>query len=33
MRYKLKTPTEDDRRKKSRQQADYLDWWLNKKEK
>ena len=33
LRYKMRTPTEDDRRKKMRQQADYLDWWLNKKEK
>jgi DNA-directed RNA polymerase subunit M/transcription elongation factor TFIIS len=28
MRYKLKTPSDDERRKKQRQQADYLDWWL-----
>jgi DNA-directed RNA polymerase subunit M/transcription elongation factor TFIIS len=28
MRYKLKTPTDDERRKKQRHQADYLDWWL-----
>jgi len=33
LRYKLKAPVEDERRKRQRQQADYLDWWLNKKEK
>ena len=29
IRYKLKTPDEDERRKKSRQQSDYLQWWLS----
>ena len=29
IRYKLRTPTEDERRKKQRQQADYLEWWLS----
>ncbi len=33
-RLKARTPEEDERRKRSRQQADYLEWWLsgNKKE-
>jgi hypothetical protein len=29
IRYKQKTPIEDDRRKKQRQQSDYLEWWLS----
>jgi hypothetical protein len=29
MRYKQRTPVEDERRKKSRQQSDYLEWWLS----
>jgi hypothetical protein len=34
LRFKQKTPTDDDSRRKQRQQADYLDWWLkDKKEK
>lgn len=34
MRFKLKNVNGDDTRKKQRQQADYLDWWLkDKKEK
>jgi transcription initiation factor TFIIIB Brf1 subunit/transcription initiation factor TFIIB len=34
MRFKLKNAEGDDMRKKQRQQADYLDWWLQgKKEK
>ena len=28
-RFKAKTPEEDERRKRSRQQADYLEWWLS----
>jgi DNA-directed RNA polymerase subunit M/transcription elongation factor TFIIS len=28
MRFKLKNAGSDDARKKQRQQADYLDWWL-----
>ena len=28
-RHKQKTPNEDERRKKSRQQSDYLEWWLS----
>jgi DNA-directed RNA polymerase subunit M/transcription elongation factor TFIIS len=29
IRYKMKTPTDDERRKKQRQQSDYLEWWLS----
>ncbi|MGD0145685.1 MAG: hypothetical protein ABSB53_02380 [Nitrososphaerales archaeon] len=29
LRYKQKTPVEDERRKRSRQQSDYLEWWLS----
>jgi transcription initiation factor TFIIIB Brf1 subunit/transcription initiation factor TFIIB len=29
IRYKQRTPAEDERRKKSRQQSDYLEWWLS----
>lgn len=29
IRYKQRTPVEDERRKKSRQQSDYLEWWLS----
>jgi len=29
IRYKMKTPEDDARKKKSRQQADYLEWWLS----
>ena len=28
-RFKARTPEEDERRKRSRQQADYLEWWLS----
>ena len=28
LRFKLKNTGVDDTRKKQRQQADYLDWWL-----
>ncbi|HUK80531.1 MAG TPA: hypothetical protein VLU91_07715 [Nitrososphaerales archaeon] len=28
-RFKAKTPEDDERRKRSRQQADYLEWWLS----
>jgi ribosomal protein S27AE len=28
LRYKMKTLPDDERRKRARQQADYLDWWL-----
>ena len=28
-RFKAKTPVDDERRKRSRQQADYLEWWLS----
>jgi DNA-directed RNA polymerase subunit M/transcription elongation factor TFIIS len=28
LRFKLRNSTDDDMRKKQRQQADYLDWWL-----
>ena len=28
LRFKLKNTNTDDMRKKQRQQADYLDWWL-----
>ncbi len=28
-RTKAKTPIEDERRKRSRQHADYLEWWLD----
>ena len=28
LRYKVKTLPDDERRKRQRQQADYLDWWL-----
>jgi ribosomal protein S27AE len=28
LRYKMKTLPDDERRKRQRQQADYLDWWL-----
>jgi len=28
-RFKAKTPEEDERRKRNRQQADYLEWWLS----
>jgi hypothetical protein len=34
IRYRQKNASDDDMRKKQRQQADYLDWWLkDKKEK
>jgi hypothetical protein len=34
IRYRQKNAIDDESRKKSRQQADYLDWWLkDKKEK
>jgi hypothetical protein len=29
LRYKLKTLPDDERRKRQRQQSDYLDWWLS----
>jgi hypothetical protein len=29
IRYKQRTPVEDERRRKSRQQSDYLEWWLS----
>ena len=29
LRYKMKTLPDDERRKRQRQQADYLDWWLS----
>jgi len=29
LRNKQKTPVEDERRKRSRQQSDYLEWWLS----
>ncbi len=29
IRYKQRTPTEDERRKRARQQSDYLEWWLS----
>jgi hypothetical protein len=29
IRYKQRTPVEDERRKRSRQQSDYLEWWLS----
>jgi hypothetical protein len=29
LRTKQKAPVEDERRKRSRQQADYLEWWLS----
>ncbi len=29
IRYKQRAPVEDERRKKSRQQSDYLEWWLS----
>jgi hypothetical protein len=29
LRFKQRTPVEDERRKKSRQQSDYLEWWLS----
>jgi len=29
IRYKQRTPTEDERRKRARQQSDYLAWWLS----
>jgi len=29
IRYKMKTPQEDVRRKKQREQSDYLEWWLS----
>jgi len=29
IRYKMKTPQEDERRKKQREQSDYLEWWLS----
>ena len=28
-RFKAKVPEDDERRKRSRQQADYLEWWLS----
>jgi hypothetical protein len=28
IRFKLRNNPDDDMRKKQRQQADYLDWWL-----
>ena len=28
IRYKQRTPIEDERRKRARQQSDYLEWWL-----
>ncbi len=28
-RTKARTPVEDERRKRSRQQSDYLEWWLS----
>ncbi len=33
MRYKMKVVPDDERRKRQRQQADYLDWWLSDKKK
>jgi len=33
IRFRQKNAADDDTRKKARNQADYLDWWLNKKEK
>jgi ribosomal protein S27AE len=29
IRYKQRTPIDDERRKKTRQQSDYLEWWLS----
>lgn len=29
IKYKQRTPEEDERRKRSRQQSDYLQWWLS----
>lgn len=29
LRYKQRTPVEDERRKRSRQHSDYLEWWLS----
>ena len=33
LRFRQKNAPDDDMRKKQRNQADYLDWWLNKKDK
>ena len=29
IKYKQRTPTEDERRKRARQQSDYLEWWVS----
>ena len=29
IRFKQKTPIDDERRKRARQQSDYLEWWLS----
>lgn len=29
IKYRQRTPEEDERRKRSRQQSDYLQWWLS----
>ena len=29
IRYKQRAPVDDDRRKRARQQSDYLEWWLS----
>ncbi len=29
IRYKQRTPVDDERRKRARQQSDYLEWWLS----
>jgi DNA-directed RNA polymerase subunit M/transcription elongation factor TFIIS len=29
IKYRNRTPEEDERRKKSKQQSDYLAWWLS----
>jgi transcription initiation factor TFIIIB Brf1 subunit/transcription initiation factor TFIIB len=29
LKYKMRTPEEDQKRKKAREQSDYLRWWLS----
>lgn len=29
LRYKMRIPEEDQKRKKAREQSDYLQWWLS----
>lgn len=31
LRYKMKQPVEDTKRKKLKEQSDYLEWWLSSK--